>query len=238
MNYQRSIAQLKHYKKIHNLSQDISQTEMEMLHENVPIQKIVGFINFDNLVINVKHRVLIPRYETQEVLNYALSLFKNHPNRSQLKVLDLGCGSGYIGLSIKQQLNCQVTLSDIDMNAIQQTVENAHLNNLDVKIVHSDMFENITGKYNLVISNPPYIPEKTQLDVSVLKHEPSIALFGGENGNFYYQKILENVHNFLEPQGFLVLEISEENVAFLKSHHFSFLQDINQKYRIAFKQFI
>jgi len=219
-------------KRRYGLPEEISAQEQELLDQGIPVQKIIGFIDFDDLRISVKKDVLIPRYETQEVVEKALE-FLNKDS----KVLDLCSGSGYIGLTIKQKKECDVTLSDISSEAIAQSTINAKDNELDVKIVESDLFENIDSKFNLIISNPPYIPTSNELPESVLKHDPALALFGGEDGNDFYKKIIEEAPNFLEKNGTLIFEISEDNKTLLFDSGFEILNDINGKPRIAIKHF-
>lgn len=227
-----TIQELQKQKRIHGLSEIITPEEKAQLEAGVPIQKIIGFINFDNLQINVNRNVLIPRYETEEVVAEALKHIKHHS-----KVLDLCTGSGYIGLTIKQKTKAYVVCSDIDKEAIEQTKENALLNRLDVHIVHSDLFKNIEGKFDVIVSNPPYIPSKNKLDKSVLEHEPHHALFAGEDGNDIYKRIIKEAPKFLNHGGYLILEISEDNTHYLKSHDFEIKKDINSKDRIAIKKY-
>lgn len=219
-------------KRIHGLKEVISPLEEKMFSEGVPLQKIIGFINFDNLQINVNRKVLIPRYETQEVVNEALKYINKDS-----KVLDLCCGSGYIGLTIKQKTDAEVWMSDIDSEAIIQTRENAILNLLTVKSIKSDLFENISTKFDVIVSNPPYIPSVNKLSDSVLNFEPHHALFSGIDGNDLYKKIIAQAPKFLNNGGYLVLEISPDNVSYIASEGFEIIKDINQKERIAVKQF-
>ena len=220
-------------KRIHGLPETISANEIKQLANNVPIQKIIGFINFDNLRINVNRKVLIPRYETQEVIIKALE-FINPTDR----VLDLCCGSGYIGLTIKQKVpTSTVFLGDIDNEAIIQSMENRALNKLDVEIIKSDLFSNLKGTFNVIVSNPPYIPTSTILEESVLKHEPGHALFAGIDGNYFYKTIIKSAKKFLRKDGYLVFEISQDNSNYLKDNGFTIIKDINKKDRIAYKKY-
>lgn len=226
------IEELKRQKRIHGLSEEISENEIEQLKSGMPIQKIIGFINFDDVKINVNRNVLIPRYETEEVMHAALKFINE-----DAKVLDLCTGSGYIGLSIKKKTGANVTMSDISEEAIIQSRENAKINNLDVNIIKSDMFENIDQKFNVIISNPPYIPEEIKLGKSVIDFEPSNALFAGDDGNKFYKIIINEAPKYLHENGVVVLEISEDNVEYIKSQGFDIHDDINGKPRIAIKQY-
>lgn len=220
-------------KRIHGLPETISQDEIKLLAKNVPIQKIIGFIDFDDLKINVNRKVLIPRYETQEVVNKALDYI-----RETDRVLDLCSGSGYIGLTIKHKMaHATVVLADIDNEAIIQSMENRELHDLEVEIIKSDLFENVKGKFNVIISNPPYIPTATILDNSVLMHEPDHALFAGADGNYFYDKIIKDVKKHIEIGGYLVFEISPDNTKFMQMNGFEIIKDINKKDRIAIKRY-
>lgn len=226
------INELKRQKRIHGLSDSVSDKEIKMLNSGTPIQKIIGFIEFDDVKINVDHNVLIPRYETEEVMRSALKFIDKDS-----KVLDLCAGSGYIGLSIKKKTNADVTMADISNEAILQAKENAAINQLDVKIIKSDMFQNIDDKFDLIISNPPYIPQHIKLNSSVLDHEPHNALFAGEDGNDFYKIICEQGPSYLNKGGVIVLEISEDNYEYINSQGYDIYNDINNKKRIAIKQY-
>ena len=226
------IEELKRQKRIHGLTEKISTKEMKKLNSGMPIQKIIGFINFDNMRINLNYNVLIPRYETEEVVNEALK----YVNKKS-KVLDLCCGSGFIGLTIKQKTGSNVTLSDVDNKAILQTKENAKINKLNVEIIKSNIFKNIDDKYDVIISNPPYIKTNSELPDSVLNFEPNHALFAGSDCNFFYKKILKNASKYLNKNGVIIFEISPNNSFFLKKQGFIIKKDINKKDRIAIKIF-
>jgi release factor glutamine methyltransferase len=219
-------------KRKYGLKEKISNKEIKMLKKDFPIQKIIGFINFDDVYINLKYNVLIPRYETEEVMLESLKYIN-----SNSKVLDLCTGSGYIGLSIKKKINANVTLSDISKDSIKQAKKNSKINKLKVKIIKSNMFENINEKYDLIISNPPYIPNHIKLSKSILKFEPFNALFGGKDGNNFYKIIIQNVSKYLRKNGILILEISKDNLKYVKSFGFKIKNDINNKPRIAIKKF-
>lgn len=219
-------------KKRYNLKQKITIKEKLLLKKGYPIQKIMGFINFDDVYIDLKYNVFIPRYETEEVMKESLKYINKNS-----KVLDLCCGSGYIGLSIKKKTDASVTLSDISIDAIKQTKKNMKINNLKVKVIHSDLFEKINDKFDVIISNPPYIPQVKKLDKKVLNFEPHNALFGGQDGNDFYKMIIKKSSKYLNKNGFLILEISEDNLKFIKSKDFQIKNDINNKPRIAIKKF-
>ena len=218
-------------KRKYDLPETISEDELKLLDKGVPIQKIIGYIQFDKVIININRNVLIPRYETEEVIIEALKYIKQDSN-----VLDLCTGSGFIGLTIKEKTNANVTMSDISDEAILQSKENAKLNKLDVKIIQSDLFENIDDKFDVIVSNPPYIREDEILPESVQNFEPSNALFGGQDGNDFYKEILKQAPNYLKSNGTLIFEIGKDNVEFMKQNDFEILNDINNLPRIAIKK--
>ena len=218
-------------KRRYNLPEEITTWEKQLLKDGVPIQKIIGFIDFDDLKINVNRDVLIPRYETVELVNESIK-YINEDSR----VLDLCTGSGYIGLTIKQKTNATVVMSDIDEESIIQSTENAKENNLDVEIIQSNLFENIEGKFDVIVTNPPYIPATNILDSSVTNYEPSLALFGGKDGNAIIKKILNQYKDYLNEDGVILFEASPDNINIFKEHDFEILKDINGKERIFIKK--
>ncbi|WP_161565702.1 methyltransferase [Mycoplasma sp. ATU-Cv-508] len=133
----------------------------------------------------------------------------------------------------------KITLVDKDPVAVKQTRINALKNKLAVHVIRSDWFSNLKPQrqFDLIVANPPYIKDSTHLDSSVVKHEPSHALFGGPDGNAAYRAILESFASYLKPGGYLVFEIGPDNVSFLRSQNFNLKRDINGKWRIAYRRF-
>ncbi|AEC45627.1 peptide chain release factor N(5)-glutamine methyltransferase [Mesomycoplasma hyorhinis] len=228
----RKLALLKE-KQRNNLELIINQKEAKLLKTNIPIQKIIGFVCMQNLQLKINKKVLIPRYETEELILQAYKYING-----QSTVLDLGCGSGFIGLAIAKNTKAkQVVLSDIDSQAILQSKINAKLNKLKVKIIQSDLFDNLKKyKFDVIICNPPYLDfEKSKLDSSVLDYEPWNALFAKQKGNYFYQKILKQYKSFLKPKGVILFEIDQTNLEFFNKYYpeFKLIYDINNKVRIA-----
>ncbi|MBN3534505.1 peptide chain release factor N(5)-glutamine methyltransferase [Mycoplasma procyoni] len=239
-DYNKRKNELLHEKVRYSLPLEISKQEEELLKTDTPIQKIISFVEMQNVKINVNHKVLIPRYETEEVI---LEAYKYINKES--KVLDLCCGSGFIGIVISKNTGCSVVFGDIDDQAIEQTKENALQNKIEnYQVFKSDLFTQIPKqKFDLIISNPPYIPENITLDSSVLNHEPHHALFAKNNGNYFYQKIVEQACEYLNKNGALIFEISHWNLDFFnslkdnKNLSIEIKNDINQKERIAIIRF-
>lgn len=173
-----------------------------------PAQYIVGETYFYGNRFKVDSRVLIPRPETEELVEW---LLKDYAHVDNLKVLDLGTGSGAIAVSLKKEKpNWHITASDISSDALEVAKINNDANKTDVKFVLSDLFENINDDFDVIISNPPYVAddEIKYMDESVLKYEPKQALFAKNNGLMMYQKIAKYIRMRAgERHGALYLEI-------------------------------
>ncbi|MFV8459111.1 peptide chain release factor N(5)-glutamine methyltransferase [Mycoplasma sp. CR] len=193
-------------KRRYGLPQTVSSFELELLEQGMPVQKIMGYVDMHDVRINVNHKVLIPRYETEELILLVEQAYKNVKN---LQVLDLCTGSGFIAIALKKaNLTWSLTASDIDPEAIAQSTENALNNQVDIKIIQSDLFNNITQKFDVIVSNPPYIQESEQLDASVINFEPLHALYAPQDGFFFYETIIEQGQNYLNPGGKIFFEIN------------------------------
>jgi len=177
---------------------------------NIPTQYILGTTNFYGLELIVNKDVLIPRFETEELVENTINIIKEN-FKGNIKILDLCCGSGAIGLTLKSKIeNSMVTMSDISEKALEISKKNKEKHNLDVKIINSDLFENIKEKFDVIISNPPYIKTNEEIDSMVKENEPSLALYGGDDGLLYYRRILKDIKNFLEDDFLIAFEIGCE----------------------------
>ncbi|AWX69242.1 peptide chain release factor N(5)-glutamine methyltransferase [[Mycoplasma] anseris] len=206
----------------------VSKKELKMLKKDVPVQKIIGIQEMQNVWIDLRYKVLIPRYETEEVIIEAYQYLNKDSN-----ILDLGCGSGFIGLAIKKNIDCYVDLVDISNQAIKQTKFNAKLNNLDVNVFKSNWFKKVNRQYDLIISNPPYLNRKHNFDKS-LKYDPKRALFAKDNGLKCYKEILKEAKKYLKENGKLIFEIDPFSATYFQTHFPKAIikKDINQKQRI------
>lgn len=179
---------------------------IEQLRNYIPIQYITNNQEFMKLNFFVNQNVLIPRSDTEILVEEVINTYKNE----HVKILDMCTGSGCIAISLKKYMqNSEVYGIDISKEALKVAQINAKNNNVDVKFKCSDMFADIQNKdFDVIVSNPPYI--KTQvintLDKEV-KNEPIIALDGGEDGLYFYKKIINEAFNFLADNGMLFLEI-------------------------------
>ena len=192
---------------------EVSQEEREQLKAiqkqllaHKPAQYIIGSSDFHGLNLKVDERVLIPRPETEELVELILSENPETP----LSVLDIGTGSGAIALALaNSRPDWKITASDLSKDALSLAAENAQFCGLNLTLVQSDCLDAIQGKFDIIASNPPYISEedKDEVGLNVLASEPHMALFAGENGYAIYRKIAEQAGDYLTEKGKIYLEI-------------------------------
>ena len=173
--------------------------------EHVPLQYIVGAQEFMGLSFKVNSNVLIPRQDTETLVGEALKVCE-----SGMRVLDLCTGSGCVIISLQKNApGIVATASDISKQALLVAKENGKMHEADVEWVRSDLFDNIAGTYDLIVSNPPYIPTSTisELMPEVRDFEPFDALDGREDGLYFYREIVEKSREYLNQGGYLFFEI-------------------------------
>lgn len=192
---------LKKYLKKEELEEGIKK-----LQEGIPVQYIVGNVNFYGNTLKVNENVLIPRFETELLVDKTINYVKKYFQK-KIDILDIGCGSGAIGITLKKALNSNVLCTDISAKALEVAKENAKLNKTDITFRQSDIYENIKEKFDLIISNPPYIAKTEKIDEIVLKNEPQIALFAENNGLEFYEKILEKAKYHIKEKAIIAFEI-------------------------------
>lgn len=194
------------------VSDDIAQDykeKVQKIRENQPIQYVVGTVNFYGNIFHVNPNVLIPRFETEELVENVLNYIRYEFQDAE-RVIDLGCGSGAIGLTIKQKHpELDVTLLDISLPALEVAKENAKNLDLDVSFVQSDMWQEVKEKYDIIVSNPPYIRSDEEIQDIVRENEPALALYGGMDGLDCYRKIRERLLEHTCDQFLLAMEIGD-----------------------------
>lgn len=171
---------------------------------NFPLQYIIGYQDFMGLKIKVNRDVLIPRLDTEILVEEVLKVCKGKD------ILDLCTGSGCIIISLMKYGDINRGLgADISKDALAIARENAFINEVDVSFVESDLFSNIEGEFDIIVSNPPYIPKGDirELSKEVRDYEPHLALDGSEDGLYYYRQIAKELKQYLKPQGFVFFEI-------------------------------
>lgn len=180
------------------------------IKEGKPLQYALNNVSFYGYDFYVDESVLIPRFETEELVeNTSKYLKKYFPDNSS--VLDLCSGSGCIGITLKKlNPNLEITLSDISSYANRVSLINKEKLNVNIEIIESDLFNNIKKKFDSIISNPPYISYNDELDPLVSKNEPPLALFASNNGLDYYERILKDCENYLNNKYMIAFEIGDK----------------------------
>lgn len=196
--------------------------------ERVPLQYLTGVQEFMGLEFQVDGRVLIPRQDTEILVEEVLRRLQDGS-----RILDMCTGSGCILISLLHYSNgCTGTGADISEEALQVAGENAVRNQVQAQFVQSDLFENISGKYEIIVSNPPYIKREVlpTLMPEVREHEPIGALDGFEDGLYFYRRVIAKSRNFLVGGGMLYLEIgwdqAEEVTALMEENGFRDIETV------------
>ena len=184
---------------------------VERLKQGEPVQYIVGKTEFYRLEFFVNSDVLIPQPDTEILVEEVINIYNENYKSKNIKVsmLDLCTGSGAIAICLKKVLKeVEVFASDISKKALDVAKKNATQNKTEINFIESDLFENINTKFDIIVSNPPYIERKI-LDTlpEEVKHEPVLALDGGEDGLDFYKKIAKEAKKYLNENGILALEI-------------------------------
>ncbi len=184
----------------------------EQLARNIPIQYIYQKASFLSLDLYVDERVLIPRQETEELVDWILTTYARQEN---LRILDIGTGSGAIAIALKKHLaHAKVTAMDISEGALQVARTNAKRNKAVIELIQQDILQvgDLAAYFDIIVSNPPYVreQEKQQMHPNVLEHEPALALFvPDDNPLLFYDKIATIATHNLAPQGRLFFEINQ-----------------------------
>ena len=209
----RSLKNLSFTDFVFALQQEVTEEEevfvkgiFQQLAAHKPAQYIIGQADFYGMQLKVDERVLIPRPETEELVELILA---ENPE-TNLSVLDIGTGSGAIALALaKNRPDWSVTAADISQNALDVANENAKNQNLQIFLKKSDCFTEISEKYDIIVSNPPYISreDESEVGLNVLYSEPHLALFADEDGLAIYRRIAEDAKDYLKDGGKIYLEI-------------------------------
>lgn len=178
-----------------------------LLEKGVPAQYITGDVNFYGYIFKVNKNVLIPRFETELLVEKTINYIKKYFDK--VSILDIGTGSGVIGITLAKKLKAKVTASDISLEALEVAKENAKLNDVNINFIHSNLFTNINGTFDVIISNPPYIAYNEVIDEKVKNNEPHLALYAENSGLYFYEQILKEAHNYLNKKNMLAFEIGE-----------------------------
>ena len=235
-----------------NISEDLSRENEDKyfsliekhIKEDMPLSHLVGFEYFYDRKFKVTKDVLSPRMETEELIYRVIEYVKT-TKKDSIKILDLCTGSGIIAITLKKELELKsvgLIASDISEEALEVAKENAELNNADIKFIQSDVFNDIDEKFDIIVSNPPYIDRKDKITMktNVLNYDPHLALFAEEEGMYFYRKIVEEAKNHLKDSGVIFFEIGHDQrekiikLANMNNYHAEVYKDLNGRDRMAF----
>ena len=196
--------------KIYHDNFDYAQKK---LSENYPIQYLIGYVDFYNAKINVNKHVLIPRFETELLVEKALSFLKT---KNYHNLLDIGTGSGCIAIALKKHLDIDIAACDISDEALLLAKSSATSNNTPINFFKLDILNEIpNSKYDCLISNPPYVTKEEYVSPET-KYEPSLALYAENEGLAFYERILSIAHKILNPHGSIIFEIGSTQASSIK----------------------
>ncbi|MBK1826333.1 peptide chain release factor N(5)-glutamine methyltransferase [Haloferula rosea] len=190
------------------------RTALKKRGEGVPVQHLMGTVFFRAHEFKTDARALIPRPETEELAEW---LAKNVSLGAEAEVLDMGCGSGVLGLSLATDFpTAKVTLADVSADALTLARENAAFTGLeDVEFVESDLFTGLAGRsFDLIVANLPYVPDGERSTVAIeVRHDPELALYSGKDGLDLIRRFIPEALSHLKPNGWLALEIGHDQSA-------------------------
>ena len=212
---------------------------LKELEKEKPVQYIVGNVDFFGINLKVNENVLIPRFETEELVDKVINYSKIF--NKKLKVVDIGTGSGAIAITLKKKLNAELTATDISNEALEVAKENALINNVQIDFKLGNLLEPLNEKYDILVSNPPYIAYDEEIMEIVKNNEPHLALYAANNGLYCYEEILKNVKNYLNEKALIAFEIGEKQGEALKELSLKYLnveakieKDLQGRDRFAF----
>ena len=229
------------------LTEEDEQKYFQLINKHIkddtPLSHLVGFEYFYDRKFKVTSDVLSPRMETEELVYKVIDYIRKN-NLTNIKILDLCTGSGIIGITLKKELeefDVKILASDISSRALTVAKENASSLKEDISFVESDLFSNIQDKFDIIVSNPPYIAhnDKKTIKENVLNYDPHLALFAGEEGMYFYRNIIEKSRSYLNEKGIMFFEIGydqkEKIITLGENNKFETVvyKDINGRDRIA-----
>lgn len=199
---------------------------IDRLNKGEPVQYIVGNVDFYGYKINVNKNVLIPRFETEELVDNTIKLLNKYFKSP--KVLEIGTGSGCISIVLKNEIeNIDITATDISKEALKVAKNNAKENQSDINFINTNIYDGINDKFDCIISNPPYISNEEKIMDIVYNNEPHEALFADNNGLYFYEEILKNAKSILKDKYLICFEIGETQAESIKQIAYKHLGNVN-----------
>lgn len=228
MKYNPSdLAYLKKYQQEKKLDDNYYYACLKELEKGKPIQYIIGNVNFYGNEIKVNDSVLIPRFETELLVDLTIKKVKKLFPNQKVDILDLGTGSGCIAITLKKELNSNVDALDISKSALEVAKINAINNQADIHLINQDMTTYKDKLYDVIISNPPYIRYDEEIMDIVKNNEPSIALYSKDNGLYFYKQIINNLSNITKEKYLVCFEIGTNQSTAIVDYAKTHLTDIN-----------
>lgn len=228
MKYRKSdIEYLNKYIKENNLDDIYYHKCLSELEKGRPIQYIIGEVNFYGYNFKVNENVLIPRFETELLVDKTIKKIKKLFVNKTVDIVDLGTGSGCIAITLKKELDCNVDVVDISKEALEVAKENADNNDVNISFINKDMTKYTDKQYDVIISNPPYISHNEKIMDIVKKNEPNIALYADNDGLYYYEKIIENISKITKDKYLICFEIGSSQGTTIVDIAKRYLKDIN-----------
>ena len=214
-----------------NYNYELTKEELEKLESQIkrviagePLQYVIGNVDFYGNIINVDKNVLIPRFETETLVEKTYNYIKKY-FKGNIDMLDLCTGSGCIAITLKKLTNGSVDASDISSSALNVAITNAKNNNVEINFIESNILDNIEKKYDVIISNPPYIAYDEKIMDIVKDNEPNIALYAPDNGLFFYKEIIKNCRKNLKDKYIIAFEIGYTQGEYLKEYARKYFED-------------
>ena len=180
--------------------------KLEEILKGRPIQYVIGNVDFYGYIIDVDENVLIPRFETERLVELTLEKIKNW--NKPIKILDIGTGSGCIAIALKKEIETEVDAIDISDEALKLARLNAIKNDVKITFYKSNILRNVSKKFDVIISNPPYLTEKDDIMEIVKNNEPKQALYAPNDGLYYYEEILKNCIYSINSKFLIAFEIN------------------------------
>ena len=223
---------------------DKYESGVKRLIEGEPLNYVLGYSYFYGYRLKVDEAVLIPRFETEELVGRVLSGYDEYFKDQKIDLADVGTGSGAIAIALKKEEdNLNVYASDISKEALEVAILNAQNNQADIRFFEGSMLKPLIEnniKLDILVSNPPYIRNDEVVEHSVRDYEPNVALFGGDDGLKFYRMIFEDAHKVLKERSMMFFEMGydqKENLTALARESFpsadiNVYKDINNKDRM------
>lgn len=228
MKYNNSdLEYLKKYIKENNLDNNYYNTCLKKLETGKPIQYIIGNVDFYGNIINVNESVLIPRFETELLVDLTIKKIKEIFKDKKIDILDLGTGSGCIAITLKKETNSIVDALDISNDALEVAKKNAKENNVDINFIEEDMSTYKEKLYDVIISNPPYIRYDEEIMDIVEHNEPHLALYAADDGLYFYKKIIDNIPYITKEKYLVCFEIGQYQSTAIVDYAKKHLSNIN-----------